>query len=204
MKHPSDDPIQILRDANPHPTQPVPSQVSERLWARIDGEIDARPTPSRRWGLALGGITTVAAAVALVLVIGRPAADAGGPSVALGDSSAMCMEVYSPETLPNRQLAFDGTVTEIADDPGLDFGVLVTFDVNQVYIGDLGDTVTLQASGLGGVGGDTVDSEGGPGMSVGDRLLISGDEGFAWTCGFSRTWSQEMADEWEAATAASR
>ena len=87
----------------------------------------------------------------------------------------------------------DGTVTAIQSSSA-DFGVEVSFDVNEAFIGDVGSTITLTAPGVGG------DSEGGPAIAVGDRLLISGDETYAWTCGFSRTWSAEMAAEWEAAT----
>jgi hypothetical protein len=198
MKH-TDDPIQILRNANPHPTEPLPPHVRARLWARIEEQtMEARPNPLRRWGFALGGLTAGAAVLALAMVLTGPTA--GGPSVALGDGNASCLEVYSPQTLPHRQVAFDGTVTAIADDPTVDFGVNVTFGVNQAFIGELGDTITLQASGIGTEDGVSSDGEGGPAIHVGDRLLISGDDGFAWTCGFSRTWSQEMADEWEAAT----
>ena len=195
--NPDSDPIDTLRDANPYPTQVPPAHVRERMWARIQSRIaEPRPSLLSRWGLAAGGLATVAAAIALVAVMGRPAAS-NGPSVALGDAAAMCIEVYTPENLLHRQVAFDGTVTAITDAENVDFGSAVTFDVNRAYIGDLGETVTLTTSGMGTEGGD---SEGGPPINVGDRLLISGDDGFAWTCGFSRTYSDEMAAEWEAAT----
>jgi hypothetical protein len=194
--NPGDDPIEILREANPHPTQAPPAYVRERLWARIEARLaEPRRSLVSRWGVAAGGLATVAAALALVAVMGQPAAT--GPSVALGDAAAMCIEVYTPENLLHRQFAFDGTVTGITDAGNVDVGVSVTFDVNSSYIGDLGDTLTLTASGMGSEGGD---SEGGPPINVGDRLLISGDDGVAWTCGFSRTYSDEMAAEWESAT----
>jgi hypothetical protein len=194
--NPGDDPIEILREANPHPTQAPPAYVRERLWARIEARLtEPRRSLVSRWGLAAGGLATVAAALALVAVMGQPAAT--GPSVALGDAAAMCIEVYTPENLLHRQFAFDGTVTAITDAENVDFGVSVTFDVNRTYIGDLGDTLTLTASGMSTEGGD---SEGRPPINVGDRLLISGDDGVAWTCGFSRTYSDEMAAEWESAT----
>jgi hypothetical protein len=195
--NPNDDPIEILREANPHPTQAPPGYVRERIWARVEARLaEPRQSLVGRWGLAAGGLATVAAALALVAVMGRPAATSG-PSVALGDAAAMCIEVYTPENLLHRQVAFDGTVTAITDAENVDFGSAVTFDVNRAYIGDLGDTVTLTASGM---GADIGDSEGGPPINVGDRLLVSGDEGNAWTCGFTRTYSDDMAAEWEAAT----
>jgi hypothetical protein len=188
-----DDPIETLRAANPHPTEPLPPAVTARLWARIEER--TRPAPRRRWSFAVAGLATATAVLALVVVMGRPAGS--DPSLPLGDGAATCLEVYSPETLVHRQFAFDGTVTAITDAPDLDFGSEVTFDVSQAFIGDIGESTTVVASGMGTEGGD---SEGGPAINVGDRLLISGDDGAAWTCGFSRTYSAEMAAEWEAAT----
>lgn len=156
------------------------------------------PTPQPRRAIARGvvplliGAPAIAVTIAVALVLGSAPAS-GGPSVALGDGSAMCLEVYTPENLLHREFAFDGTVTEIQP-ASEDFGVLVTFKVNAAYRGEIGDGITLKATGVG------PDSEGGPGIAVGDRLLISGDEDYVWTCGFSRTWSAEMAAEWESAT----
>lgn len=191
MSEPEHDPMKALRDANPHPTEPLPPDVSARLWARI--QEDTMDThASRRWLVALAAVPIAGVMIALALVLGSAPAS-GGPSTALGDGSAACIEVYTPATLGNRDFAFDGTVTGI--DSGTDeLGVRVTFDVNRLYIGELGSSVTLTATGVG------PDSEGGPGLNVGDRLLISGDEDFMWTCGFSRTWSADMAAEWESAT----
>jgi len=146
----------------------------------------------RRWAPALIGLPAAGLVIALAAVLSSSPAS-GGPSVALGNGSAACIEVYTPENLLHREFAFDGTVTAIQSSSA-DFGVEVSFDVNEAFIGDVGSTITLTAPGVGG------DSEGGPAIAVGDRLLISGDETYAWTCGFSRTWSAEMAAEWEAAT----
>lgn len=197
MRNP-EDPIQALRDANPHPTQELPPDVSARLWARIQEDTMLTPTPkdrpsiARRWMPAVIGAPVLAITIALALVLSGGSSD-GDPSVAIGNGTATCIEVYTPENLLHRAFAFDGTVTSI-EQRGEEFGVLVTFDVNTAYRGDVRDGITLQAVGVGG------DSEGGPTIAIGDRLLVSGDEDYMWTCGFSRTWSPEMAAEWEAAT----
>lgn len=147
---------------------------------------------SRNWIVALAAVPIAGALLALTLVLNSSPANPG-PSTALGDGAAACIEVYTPANLGNRDFAFDGTVTGI-DQGADDLAVRVTFEINRVYLGDLGSSVTLTASGVG------PDSEGGPGLAVGDRLLISGDEDFMWTCGFSRTWSADMADEWDSAS----
>lgn len=132
----------------------------------------------------------------------RPVTDPDEPVSSQPDgatSSAMCVEVYSPETLPNREFAFDGTVTSIerfesADGSEVGGPDRVTFDVHAWYKGGEGATTTVQAyswaqpTSLGEVGGD-----------VGDRLLVSGDDDFAWSCGFTQDHSDSLAAEWEAA-----
>lgn len=201
MKQPNRDPFERLGDANPHPTRPLPPDVSARIWSRIQEDtMDAPTTTGRRssalprWALALAGVTTAVAVLAVAITLSRPAA--GGPSVALGDGMGICVEIYSPETLRNRDYAFAGVLTAIEPiDDGLQSRI--SFSVERVFSGSIGETVTLTGSGM---TEGVVASEGGPVAHVGDRLLISGDGGFAWPCGFSRTWSAEMADEWADAT----
>jgi hypothetical protein len=41
--------------------------------------------------------------------------------------------------------------------------------------------------------------EGGPQLVVGSRYLISGDETFAWSCGYSVVYDEATAATWAAA-----
>lgn len=107
-----------------------------------------------------------------------------------GGFAAMCVELYSPETLVNREWAFEGVVDSIDADT-----FSATFTVTHWLRGDLGEQVTLGAGtllGVTSVGDDTV-------LVPGDRYLISGDETFAWGCGFSQPYSEALAAEWETA-----
>ena len=127
------------------------------------------------------------------------------------ETAASCVEVYSPKTLVNRSFAFDGTVASIEtrNDPKLPAGERerpwVWFVVHQWYRGGSGETVGIWMDGVNiETSAGTVNAE--PGM----RLLVSGeprwggeplDDPLAWTCGFTQEWTEEMAAEWEAATA---
>lgn len=98
-----------------------------------------------------------------------------------------CVERYSIETLENREVAFDGTVASIE-------GGQVTFDVHAWYQGGEGSTVTLDDNGLAGgaitsVGGDLQ-------LVVGQRLLVAGDGGFVWACGFTQPYDEAVASSW--------
>jgi hypothetical protein len=127
------------------------------------------------------------------------------------DVAASCVEVYGPETLPNRSFAFDGTVASIEtrSDPKLPVGERktpwVTFDVNEWFLGGSGDTVAIWMDQL-----NVETSVGAVTAEVGTRLLVSGeprwggeplDDPLAWTCGFTQEWTEEAAAEWETATA---
>ena len=133
-------------------------------------------------------------------------------------SSGSCAELYSPETLARRSIAFDGTVTAIKlrDDPVMGgHGAKtpwVTFKVNRWYRGGEGDTVSMWAyiSPISGEDGTTTMYSGGISASEGTRLLVAGEqrdvgehpeEGIAWSCGFTQPFTPEAAAEWEAALA---
>jgi hypothetical protein len=98
------------------------------------------------------------------------------------------VELYDTTTLATRDVAFDGTVTAVNGDS-------ITFTVNRAFRGVDGSTVTLQgATGLSGL------TSAGDGMSVepGTRLLVAGDGGFAWSCGFTQPYDAAVAAQWAA------
>lgn len=114
-----------------------------------------------------------------------------------------CVETYSPQTLTNRSLAFDGTVAavgaSISNRP--DKGQLeltgVTFTVNTWYRGGTTGEVTVD-----------LPPPASRSYSVGSRLLVSGeprwageplDRPIAWTAcgGFTRYYDPETAQVWQ-------
>jgi len=97
-----------------------------------------------------------------------------------------CVETYDLATLANREYAFAGTVTSVEGDQA-------TFAVDEWYRGDGSAEVTLGgAAGLGGVtsAGEPVD------LAPGTRLLVAGDGGFAWSCGFTQPYDEAVARQW--------
>ena len=131
-------------------------------------------------------------------------------------TSGSCAELYSPETLAERGIAFDGTVTaiELRDDPVMGGEGTktpwVTFKVNRWYRGGEGDTYSMWAniSPIAGEDGTTTMYSDGVRASEGTRLLVAGEqrdagphpeEGIAWGCGFTQPYSPKAAAEWEAA-----
>jgi len=111
---------------------------------------------------------------------------ATGPITPGGPSTASCVEVYDRQTLANRETAFDGTVAAVDGDS-------VSFTVNEWYRG--GDTAEITLSGATGLTGLT---SAGPdvGLEPGTRLLVAGDGGFAWACGFTQPYDAAVANEW--------
>ncbi len=198
MNDHSRDPIAALRDIDPQPDHQLSPDVSGRLWARIEERIVTDTTspasrPSvfspRRLLFAVSGASAVAAAVAVAVLVNTSPAAPTGPSVPLGDAMAMCLDAESAGTIADRDFAFDGTVTAIGDEER------VTFTVNRVFVGDVGGETTLVATGM---AAGHLTSNGGPGMEVGGRYLVSGDEDFVWSCGFTQTYSDALAAEWDA------
>jgi hypothetical protein len=116
--------------------------------------------------------------------------DAGSEPISPDGGMAMCIEMYSLETLPNREFAFDGTVTAIEGDD-------ITFAVEEAFAGDVGRDITLQgATGLSAIIVDNPTA-----VAVSDRLLVSGDDGFVWGCGFTQPYDAATADAWRSALA---
>lgn len=127
---------------------------------------------------------------------GDDPAASGGPSDPAGSSElTSCVELYSPETLGNRDYAFDGTVTSV-DGPN------ITFAVNELFSGgaelvSADGTVTLDHQGNAGM----LFAPEGPALESGTRVLAAGDDGFLWSCGFTQLHSEATATEWRNALA---
>ena len=107
--------------------------------------------------------------------------------VALGTpSSGSCLEHYDLTTLAKREQALDGVVRAVEGDT-------ITLSVKHWFKGGSGAEITL-------AGASTLASITSAGQPVklhpGTRLLVSGDGGFAWSCGFTRTYRSETAAEW--------
>lgn len=171
-------------------------------------EVPTAPPPRR------GRTALVAIAAAVVLVLGVAGVltltagdedndnntgtqltddEAGDAPISPGGGMALCIEMYDLTTLGGRQTAFDGTVKAVDGDK-------VTFTVNEAYRGVQGAEVTLEGAGtIGGmtsVGGDANTS-----LEPGTRLLVAGDDGFAWSCGFTQPYDPAVAAEWKKALA---
>lgn len=154
-------------------------------------------TITSRWSrpAALTAVAAAAAAatVGIVLFVGNDSAPNIGPIADpptnndVPPIAGMCAEAYSIEGLPNREFAFDGTLASIDGDN-------FTFEVTEVFRGDIGSEVTLGGATL-ITDGSFVGTEG-AGLAVGDRALVSGDGGFAWGCGFTMPWDEATAADW--------
>jgi hypothetical protein len=153
------------------------------------------PTRPSRWirpAMAIAAAAAVALGVVAVAgggdsdpqPVAEPPTSPGGPV----SSSLSCVEVYSPETLARREIAFDGTVQSVDGDE-------ITFRVGHWYRGGSDDTVTLG-------GALTLTSQTSAGQPVplepGTRMLVAGDGGFAWSCGFTQPYDAGTAASWQA------
>jgi hypothetical protein len=176
--------------------------VLDRIRTEMVRAVSRSVTPPERarWRRLLTAIAAtgvVAAAVVAVVVFMIPGRESthragplGRPQHTLG-SAASCVETYSLSNLAARDFAFDGTVTAI-DAPPLEGNdpTLVTFSVNHWYKGGSGDQVQLKTYDR----PDTISSvsigeESGAHLTVGQRILASGDDDFLWDCGFSMLYS---------------
>lgn len=188
------DPIdELVQAANPVPRErpldpALLSHVAERIEERRSpsgGERRSTRAPRLRV-LAAGAAAAAIAAAAFGLndALRDPAQ---GPSVALGNPTAICIE-FTDETLAAFPVAFDGRVTAVE-------GEQVTFDVETWFRGGQGDTVTVAAPDLVEHSAALV---GGIGFEEGERYLVSGDRQdgriVPAVCGFTLTWSEEMAE----------
>ena len=225
-RHFKHEPLDAVRAADPVDADRLPSAADDPRAQALLQEITSLPIekevpsprrpPKRSW--IFQPAWAASAAVALVAgVVGTVAVMGGGspsdsqtvptaptltsptiPTATL-PIAGMCVEAYSLETLPNRDFAFDGTVTLVADDQ-------VTFAVNQWFVGDQATEVTLTATGLtGGAitsgGGITLEGDvtsAGDGLSLveGERFLVAGSGVFVWSCGFTQRYDAGVASDW--------
>lgn len=181
------DPLDQLRHADPVRGAPAPSTSKARVWARIQEVNMTTTTPSSRrlaaWAAGLAGIAAAGVlAVSLFTAGGTPPLPTDEPGPGVGS----CVETYSLETLGNRDFAFDGSVTGIDGDQ-------VTFVINEAFTDDLGEMVTLTATGM---TGPALTSAGGPALAEGQRYLVAGDDAFVWACGFTQPYDASVAADW--------
>lgn len=135
----------------------------------------------RRIALGLVGIASAAAIILAVV-----ARDAAAPDPQPGPGIGSCIETYTISALAKRDFAIDGTVTVIDGDA-------VTFAVNEIFAGDVGETLALTATGMTGA---AVTSAGDTTLTMGERYLVAGDGAYAWGCGFTQPYDVLVAAEW--------
>lgn len=195
------DPIDELRAANPLRDDQLPPNSRDRLWSRIqearmsDNLPQADPGQTRiaRWTIVASGATLVAVMVAALTIGGTatPPPQTGNEGTGGGGGTAICL-AFSIEELQARDFAFDGTVTAIN-------GTQATFTVNDGFWGvEDGASITLGAELMVGEP-EIVALDGGPLLVVGDRYLVSGDETYAWSCGYTLVYDEASAATWAAA-----
>jgi hypothetical protein len=167
---------------------------------------EAAAAPRRRRYLVPAVVAAAATAAIVVggLVFG-PGSEVAGPRYLADGGSTSCMTAYSVEHLRQRSFAFDGTVRAI-ERPGAGYNrlqreyyALVTFQVNEWFKpAGSGGTTTVLVAASGGSWGRGDYAYGFP-YEVGTRLLITGDQDIAFTCGFSRFYDRASAREWRKA-----
>jgi hypothetical protein len=190
----------LLRAADPWPDErPVDPMLATRALAHVEKEIQMTeseaPKPirgrrTRMLALAATALVAIAAVAAVTQLGGEDTAAPGGSGRTLGSPLASCIR-FSLEELARAPIAFDGTVTDIADDG------TITFDVETWFRGGEGETMTAKASDL--IQGEP-SLEGGVGFVEGQRYLVSGDDTTGTfvpaICGFSMEYTSEMAADW--------
>jgi hypothetical protein len=190
----NDGAMHALREANPVTAQ-KDDESRERLFASITAGTGSA-VPGDRSKLMLAGAGALGVVVAGVVVgavvlanggDGRPGENnaVANPGETGGGLSASCIG-FSPVELQMRQFAFEGTVVAIDEER-------ITFAVDRNFSGETNTEVTLNADST-LLNEMYTDFE----FVVGERYLVSGDDEFAWGCGFTVPHSDEMAAEWEA------
>ncbi len=171
---------------------------ADALYQRITSGAGASGTPSwtRRAALAVGGLAAVAVvAVASVAMLGgagnarddgQVAADPSTDDPGAGGFAGTCL-AYSEDELRLREFAFRGRAEDVN-------GGEVTFAVEEWYAGDRGSEVTLEldSSLQSEIYNDFTFAEG-------EEYLVSGDGEFAWGCGYTRPFNDDLANQWVAA-----
>jgi hypothetical protein len=190
----SPDPFDQLRAADPVHGAPVPSDSQARVWARVQ-EVTFMATPTKsderrqNWALAFGAAAVAVFAIWAFALRGPTPVPTQNPvggvdgGAAGGGAAGICL-AFSVDELAMREFAFDGTVTAVDGDQ-------VTFTVNESFVGDASGSVTLTAPDYA-----QTSLEGGVELVVGERYLVSGDDGTVWGCGFTQAFTDAAAAEW--------
>lgn len=197
---PDDDPLlDALRAVDPVDPDRLPGHADAAPAALLKETIMSTAEthlhrPSRRW------LVPVAAAIALFAAVGgavvvannnsvedvssatNPDTNVGG--ISPGGSLASCVEAYDLTTLTNRETAFSGSVTSVSGDR-------VTFRVDEWFRGGDSAEVNLTSST-----GGAITPDGGTAFEPGARLLVAGDGGFAWACGYTQPYDKAVAADW--------
>jgi len=186
------DELRRLRDADPaqgsqipSAEDPAPRALRERI---VMSELHTNRLRTRVGALSAGAAVLILVAGGVVLATRGTDTPAPGPSGPITPGAASCVELYSLDTLSNRAVAFDGEVRSVSGDE-------ITFTIGEWFKGGTGEQVTLKgAATLGGI------TSAGPSVSLepGSRLLVAGDGGFAWGCGFTQAYAPDVAADWRA------
>lgn len=204
-----DEELTRLRSADPIEPTSLPSATDPAAVALFERIVMNDPTSTTTSITRRRPLMLAVAAVALLVLVGAAlvvrggsdgdveevatattTSEPGGPPLTPGGaSSGSCVEFYDLQTLKNREVAFDGTVASRAGDQ-------ITFTVNRWFRGGDGDEITL--SGGETLGGVTSAGPGAP-IETGTRLLVAGDGGFAWACGFTQPFDAAVAEQWASA-----
>lgn len=182
--------------------------LRRELLKGIAGQGEVRTEKVAEWHrrpallVAAASMVVLAGALSAFLVVrSTPAARPPGATGTLnpgnggGTSTGSCVEPFTQETLAHREFAFDGTIQNISVPDDSDVPTEVTFAVGRWYKGDRGSTITLKTFERPG----TITSAGGPELTIGRRLLASGDDDFLWGCGFTLVHTEENERLFEAA-----
>lgn len=209
-----------LRTADLVPTPDLRDLIDRKL-AVAPLERARSSEGSHRRGAFVVAAAALAASIAVVAIItsgfgwtgtdegsvragGAPAPGRSPDASWLVDDGAMsCVERFTPATLADRDHAFAGTITRVeVAEPGSPDGeteavstTRVTFRVDEWFAGGSGDSVTLRTYAQPGM----ASSDETPEAAVGARLLVSGDAGFLWGCGFTQPYSAEAAQTFASA-----
>ena len=197
----TNDELERLARADPVDQASLPSAGDQRARALFEEITMSDPTPQATtpqpktiW--IVGAAAAVALLIAAVAGLAVSRDDdspsdsedvASGPISPGGATSGSCVEVYDTDTLANREVAFDGTVSTVEGDS-------VTFTVNAAFKGVSTETVTL--NGAVALSGMSSAGSSGTALEPGARMLVAGDGGFAWSCGFTQPYDPGVAGEW--------
>lgn len=196
------DPLEAVRRSDPLDPLKVPTDTTgaharalfQEVTSMSDTETQTSAVPIRQPWVRRAALGAGMAVILGIVAIGSYALtrDDAGPIVVGGEpigtgGMTMCIE-YTEEMLAAQQFAFDGTLVSASDD-----GTAVVFEVYQWFRGGQGAEVTLAAEGL---IGNTSIALTGPGLTVGERYLISGNDTFVWACGYSVTYDTALAEHW--------